>query len=267
MTARRPEMEVSPHPVDDGENSILADSRSSTHAEVPQEHIASPTPSRALSNLDADKVFAGYNAPDNSCTAVSTQTVGGPDDQPETLPLAEIVPEEFETSDEWYLRFLHVHQPKCIVTTAINPKINPLVNQPPQSLTRLLLQWICDGLSAVGRLPEMLRKTEEQRPDYVSLSETWACPKSFLIMENYALYQSPARRAGGVIILVKQALRLKYLTTIVMAGGQAVLATVLGGIIGYVYAPPRATVAEPSEFIRKLQSFHGAMILAGDWNA
>jgi hypothetical protein len=99
----QPEMEVSTHPVDDGENSILADSRSSTHAEVPQEHIASPTPSRALSNLDADKVFAGYDAPDNSCTAVSTQTVGGPDDLPETLPLAEIVPEEFETSDEWYL--------------------------------------------------------------------------------------------------------------------------------------------------------------------
>jgi Reverse transcriptase (RNA-dependent DNA polymerase)/Endonuclease-reverse transcriptase len=113
----------------------------------------------------------------------------------------------------------------------------------------------------------MLRMTEEQRPDYVCLSETWACPKSFQTVENYALYQSPAGRAGGVILLVKQALRPKYLTTIVMAGGQAVLATVPGGIIGSVYAPPRATVADLSEFIRKLQSFHGAMILAGDWNA
>jgi exonuclease III len=153
------------------------------------------------------------------------------------------------------------------VTTAGNPKINPLVNQPPQSLTRLLLQWNCDGLSAVGRLPEMLRKTEEQSPDYVCLLETWACPKFLLTVENYALYQPPAPRAGGVILLEKQALRPKYLTTIVMAGGQAVLATVPGGIISSVYAPPRATVAELSEFIRKLQSFHGAMILAGDWNA
>jgi hypothetical protein len=49
-----------------------------------------------------------------------------------------------------------------------------------------------------------------------------------------------------------------------MAGGQAVLATVSDGIIGSVYAPPSATVAELSKFIRKLQSFHGAIILSGD---
>jgi hypothetical protein len=153
------------------------------------------------------------------------------------------------------------------VSTASNPKINPPVNQTQQSLTRLLLQWNCDGLSAVGRLPEMLRMTAEERPDYVCLSETWACPKSSLKVENYAVYQSPVQRVGGVILLVKQTLRPKYLTTIIMPGGQAILATVPGGIIGSVYAPPRSTVAELSDFIRKLQSFHGAMILAGDWNA
>jgi Reverse transcriptase (RNA-dependent DNA polymerase)/Endonuclease-reverse transcriptase len=113
----------------------------------------------------------------------------------------------------------------------------------------------------------MLRMTDEQRPDYVCLSETWACPKSPLNVENYAVYQSPAQRMGGVILMVKQTLLPKYLTTILMPGGQAILATVPGGIIGSVYAPPRATVAELSEFIRKLQSFRGAMILAGDWNA
>jgi hypothetical protein len=86
----------------------------------------------------------------------------------------------------------------------------------------------------------------------------------FLNVQNYAFYKYPAQRAGGVILLVKQALQPKYITTINMAGGQAVLATVSGGIIGSVYAPPRATVAELSKFIRKLQSFHGAIILAGD---
>jgi exonuclease III len=160
-----------------------------------------------------------------------------------------------------------VAEARITVLTEGTPKINPLVNQPLQSPTRLLLQWKGDGLSAVGRLSAMLQLMEEQRPDYVCLSETWACPKLFLNVQNYAFYKSSAQRAGGVILVVKQALLLKYLTTINMASGQAVLATVSGCIIGHVYAPPRATVAELSEFIRKLQSFHGAMVLAGDWNA
>jgi hypothetical protein len=56
------EMDVSTHPVDDAENSILTDSRSSAHKEVPQEHIASPNPSFELSNVDSDKALAGYDA-------------------------------------------------------------------------------------------------------------------------------------------------------------------------------------------------------------
>jgi hypothetical protein len=133
-------------------------------------------------------------------------------------------------------RFLHVPLLECTVLTEGTPEINPLVNQTLQSPTRLLPQWNCDGLSAVGRLPAMLRIVEEQMPEYVCLSETWACLKSFLNVQNYAFYKSPAQQAGGVILLVKQALRPKYLTPIIMAGGQAVLATVSGGIIGHVQA-------------------------------
>jgi hypothetical protein len=81
----------------------MADSRSSAHEEVPHEHIASRNPSCELSNVDADRALAGYDAPENYCTAVSTQTAGAPTDQPETTTLADIVQEECETSDEWYL--------------------------------------------------------------------------------------------------------------------------------------------------------------------
>jgi hypothetical protein len=93
-------MDVSAHPVDDAENSILAYSRSSTHKEVSQEHIASPNPSCKLSIMDADKALAGYDAPDNSFTALFTQTAGAPADLPETTTLDEIFQEECENSDE-----------------------------------------------------------------------------------------------------------------------------------------------------------------------
>jgi hypothetical protein len=100
------EMAVPSHNVYDGETSILAESRSSAHEDVPQEHIASPTPSLELQNVDTDKedtAPAAYDVLDNSGTAISTQTLGVPEDQPETMLPAETASEELETSDEWYL--------------------------------------------------------------------------------------------------------------------------------------------------------------------
>jgi hypothetical protein len=97
-------IDVLAHPVDNGANSILAESRSPTHEEVPQKQIASPTPSSVLSNVQADKKVPEYDAPaNNSYTVVSTQTVGGPVALPADPPIAESVPEESETSCEWYL--------------------------------------------------------------------------------------------------------------------------------------------------------------------
>jgi hypothetical protein len=152
------------------------------------------------------------------------------------------------------------------MATAGWPIINRAGTTPLRTPTKLVLQWNADGLAEVGQVPRMLRVIEEQRPDYVCLSEIWARPAS-LAVPGYNLYASPPNRKGGVALLVKNSLCPTHLATLNLPGGQAVLATVAGGIIGSVYAPPRASAAELGEFIQVLKRYQGAMILAGDWNA
>jgi hypothetical protein len=55
---------------------------------------------------------------------------------------------------------------------------NRLNKDPLQLPTRMVLQWNCDGLRAVGQVPRLLWLLEEQRLDYVGLSETRAKPAS-----------------------------------------------------------------------------------------
>jgi hypothetical protein len=101
-----PVMDAPPHNVDDGETPILAESWSSDQEEVPLDHSSHPTPSLGLTNVDidtVDKLSAECHAPDNSCTAISSQTVGVPEELPEITPLVDTAPDEVETSDEWYL--------------------------------------------------------------------------------------------------------------------------------------------------------------------
>jgi hypothetical protein len=92
-------------------------------------------------------------------------------------------------------------------------------------------------------------------------------PDSFSAAPEYKLFRSPLSSSRGVALLIKTALKPRYLTTISMPGGLAILATVSGGIVRSVYAPPRATAPELAAFITRLRNYNGAMVLAGDWNS
>jgi hypothetical protein len=83
-------------------------------------------------------------------------------------------------------------------------------------------------------------------------------------MQNLSLTSAELPRAT---LLIKTALEPRYLTTISMPGGLAILATVSGGIVGSVYAPPKATAPELAAFIMRLRNYNRAMVLAGDWSS
>jgi hypothetical protein len=66
------------------------------------------------------------------------------------------------------------------------------------------------------------------------------------------------------MLWVKTELKPNHHATILMAGGQGVLARVAGGLVGAVYAPPRATQTELSAFIRVVKNYPGALLFSGD---
>jgi exonuclease III len=133
----------------------------------------------------------------------------------------------------------------------------------------MALRWNynCDGLPAVGLVPRLLRLLEEHRLDYVCLSETRAKPTSLTSVSGYVLFAPSLRNSGGVALLIKATLDPKHLANIDMPGGQAVLASVTGGIVGSIYAPPRASTHELQSFILRLRCYQAAKLLVGDWNA
>jgi hypothetical protein len=117
---------------------------------------------------------------------------------------------------------------------------------------------------AVGSMPRLL----EWSPDVVCLTETWAMdgnPPS----PGYTSFgmEMAGRRSGGVKLLVRMALRSRPVGVIDLPGGQAVLAAMTGGIIGAVYAPPKASVKELKSFLNVISAHPGALVLGGDWNA
>jgi hypothetical protein len=151
--------------------------------------------------------------------------------------------------------------------TTGHPPIDKPDPCPSSSSSHRILQWNCDGLAEVGQVPKMLRMIEKQRPDYVGLSETWAKQNALNSAQDYNIFSSTSSQTGGVVLLVKSVFRPAHLASIFMAGGQAVLATVHGGIIGAVYAPPRASVKDLRAFIGRPTTYPGTIVLAGDWNA
>jgi hypothetical protein len=152
------------------------------------------------------------------------------------------------------------------MAAAGSPIINRVGTVPLWTPSRLVLYWNADGLAAVGQVPRMLGFIAEQRPDHVFFSETWARPVS-LVVPEYNLYASPPNRWGGVVLVIKTLLCPTHLATLKLPGGQAVLATLAGGIIRSLYAPPRASAVDLAEFVQALKRYQGAMVLAGDWNA
>jgi hypothetical protein len=108
---------------------------------------------------------------------------------------------------------------------------------------------------------------EEYKPDVVCLSETWAKPKDMCDMMGYETFEVASGNKGGAMLWVKSELKPKHHATISMAGGQGVLARVSGGLVGALYAPPRATMEELSAFIMRVKNYPGALLLAGDWNS
>jgi hypothetical protein len=66
------------------------------------------------------------------------------------------------------------------------------------------------------------------------------------------------------MLWVKTELKPKHHATILMAGGQGVLARVAGDLVGAVYATPRATQKELSAFFRGVKNYQGALLFSGD---
>jgi hypothetical protein len=117
---------------------------------------------------------------------------------------------------------------------------------------------------AVGSMPRLL----EWSPDVVCLTETWAMDGN-RPSPGYTSFgmELAGRRSGGVKLLVRTALRPSPVGVIDLPGGQAVLAAITGGIVGAVYAPPKASVKELKRFLNVLSAHPGALVLGGDWNA
>lgn len=137
-----------------------------------------------------------------------------------------------------------------------------------------LLTWNGGGFSAqssaISRLPALLADLDV---DVAALTETWAYQGEMLAGHSawtgYDAFgvQPKSAHQGGAILLCRKNLHAKFAAEICMAGGQAVLASVSGGLVGAAYARPGAPVAELVEFIRRLEALPGAVILGGDFNA
>lgn len=137
-----------------------------------------------------------------------------------------------------------------------------------------LLTWNGGGFSAqssaLNRLPALLADLDV---DVAALTETWAFRGEMLAghpaWTGYDAFGVRPKSAhqGGAILLCRKKLRAKFAGEICMAGGQAVLASVPGGLAGAAYARPGAPVAELVDFIRRLETLPGAVILGGDFNA
>ncbi len=130
-----------------------------------------------------------------------------------------------------------------------------------------LIQWNAEGLAANGPVQILHNLIRLHAPDYLCLQETWAMPDSLTVGPEYKTFFSSRDDSRGAALLIRTALKPRFLTTISTPGGLAILATVPGGIVGSVYAPPRATAAELAAFITRLLKYNGAMLLAGDWNS